>query len=382
MKRQLTLIFAVIITVTCWGQTPDKMSYQAVIRNYSNELVRNTTVSTRVSILQNTVTGTAVYSETQTATTNENGLLSLEIGTGTVISGTFSTIDWSVGTYFIKTETDPTGGTNYTITGTSQLLSVPYALYAKSSGSSIPGPQGEKGDPGIQGPMGPEGLPGLPGPMGPEGPAGPFGPMGQTGAPGSEGPAGPMGPMGPVGLTGVPGPVGPMGPAGPGVPAGGSAGQVLSKVDATNYNTQWVSTTSGSSAKAELKATITTAQSFSANTNTDVIYNNVVISPSTSNAGYNNTTGVYTVGDGGGIFIISAQLITSTQNNVGIIVVAGGSNYYGALVSNNQFPAPLARASVSTVVSLNKGDTIKVKVSSNNTPPTFTSESTFTIVKL
>jgi len=365
MKRQITFILAVIIAASCWGQTPEKMSYQAVIRNYSNELVRNTAVSTRISILQNSVTGTAVYSETQTAATNENGLLSLEIGTGTIISGSFSSIDWSVGTYFIKTETDPTGGTDYTITGTSQLLSVPYALYAKSSGSSIPGPKGDKGDQGIQGIQGIEGMPG------------PWGPQGPEGIPGAPGP---VGPTGPVGAPGVPGPAGPVGI---GVPTGGTAGQVLSKVDAANYNTQWVSTTSGSSAKAELKATITAPQSFSSNANTDVIFNNMIISPSTSNASYNNATGIYTVGDGGGIFIISAQLIPTTQNNVGIIVVAGGSNYYGTLVSNIQFPTPYTRASASTVVSLNKGDTIKVMVSTLNTAPTgFTPESTFTIVKL
>jgi hypothetical protein len=73
--------------------------------------------------------------ETQTPTTNTNGLASIEIGVGTVVSGNFSTIDWSNGPYFIKTETDPIGGVSYTITGTSQLLSVPYALYAKSAGS-------------------------------------------------------------------------------------------------------------------------------------------------------------------------------------------------------------------------------------------------------
>ncbi|MEA3508406.1 MAG: FISUMP domain-containing protein, partial [Synergistota bacterium] len=77
--------------------------------------------------------GTAVYVETQTPTTNVNGLVSIEIGAGTVQSGDFTTIDWANGPYFIKTETDPAGGTNYTITGTSQLLSVPYALHAKSA---------------------------------------------------------------------------------------------------------------------------------------------------------------------------------------------------------------------------------------------------------
>jgi uncharacterized protein (TIGR02145 family) len=109
------------------------MSYQAVVRDGSNNLVSSTSVGMQISILQGSASGTAVYVETQTPTSNANGLVSLEIGSGTVVSGTFASIDWANGPYFIKTETDPTGGTNYTITGTSQLLSVPYALHAKTA---------------------------------------------------------------------------------------------------------------------------------------------------------------------------------------------------------------------------------------------------------
>ena len=100
-----------------------------------NNLVTNQTVGTRISILQGSASGTAVYVETQTPTTNTNGLVTIDIGTGSVVTGTFSTIDWSSSTYYIKTETDPAGGTSYSITGTSQLLSVPYALYAKTAGA-------------------------------------------------------------------------------------------------------------------------------------------------------------------------------------------------------------------------------------------------------
>jgi hypothetical protein len=141
MKRIITLCAAILMTAGMFiprhasAQAPNKMSYQAVIRNSSNALVTNQVVGMRISILQTTASGTAVYVETQTPTTNANGLASIEIGGGTVVSGTFATIDWANGPYFIKTETDPTGGSNYTITGTSQLLSVPYALYAKSAGS-------------------------------------------------------------------------------------------------------------------------------------------------------------------------------------------------------------------------------------------------------
>jgi hypothetical protein len=91
----------------------------------------------RISILQTSPSGTAVYVETQTPTTNTNGLVSIEIGGGTILSGNFSTIDWANGPYFIKTETDPTGGTSYTIAGTSELLSVPYALYSNLGGFNV-----------------------------------------------------------------------------------------------------------------------------------------------------------------------------------------------------------------------------------------------------
>jgi hypothetical protein len=125
-----TTVGALLLTLSSFAQAPEKMSYQAVIRGANNALVTNQQVGMQISILQGS---TAVYEETQTPTSNTNGLVSLEIGTGTVISGSFTAIDWSADTYFIKTETDPTGGINYTITGTSQLLSVPFALYAKTS---------------------------------------------------------------------------------------------------------------------------------------------------------------------------------------------------------------------------------------------------------
>jgi len=137
MKKAFT-IFAVLImlayifqTSQAIAQAPHKMSYQAVIRNPANGLVTSTTVGLQISILKNSPTGTPVYIETLTTSTNANGLVSVEIGGETG----FDTINWANGTYFLKTETDPTGGTDYTITGTSQLLSVPYALHSKTSES-------------------------------------------------------------------------------------------------------------------------------------------------------------------------------------------------------------------------------------------------------
>lgn len=133
MKKIIIICAVIFMTASVFAQAPNKMSYQAVIRS-NNALVTNSAVGMRISILQTTPSGTAVYVETQTPTSNDNGLVSLEIGSGTVVSGNFTTIDWANGPYFINTETDPTGGTNYTITGTSQLLSVPYALYAATAG--------------------------------------------------------------------------------------------------------------------------------------------------------------------------------------------------------------------------------------------------------
>jgi hypothetical protein len=135
MKKRYTILAFLLITASTFAQAPEKTSYQAVLRDATNTLLTNQSVGMQISILQTTITGASVYTETQTITTNLNGLVSLEIGTGST-SDNFATIDWSAGPYFIKIETDPTGGSSYTITGTSQIMSVPFAMYAKTSGSS------------------------------------------------------------------------------------------------------------------------------------------------------------------------------------------------------------------------------------------------------
>jgi uncharacterized protein (TIGR02145 family) len=129
----LLLTSTVLLTQQATAQAPQKMSYQSVIRNSSNVLLANTQVRVRISVLQGSEAGTAVYVESQIATTNGNGLVSIKIGTGTATTGTFAGINWAAGSYFIKTETDPAGGTSYTITGTQEILSVPYAMYAGKS---------------------------------------------------------------------------------------------------------------------------------------------------------------------------------------------------------------------------------------------------------
>lgn len=130
LKTIMVLGALTLYLFPAYAQSPEKMSYQAVIRNSSDALVTNTQIGMEINIRQGSVSGTIVYSETQTPTTNANGLVSIEIGGGTG----FNTIDWSAGPYFIETKTAVAPPlTTYTITGTSQLLSVPYALHAKTA---------------------------------------------------------------------------------------------------------------------------------------------------------------------------------------------------------------------------------------------------------
>jgi len=129
MKKIFTLLSAVFLTAIVFAQSPEKMSYQAIIRDSNSNLITNSTIGMQISILQGSETGTVVYVQVCNPTTNDNGLISIPIG----YEAGFDIIDWSAGPYFIKTETDITGGTSYTIEGISQLLSVPFALYAKTA---------------------------------------------------------------------------------------------------------------------------------------------------------------------------------------------------------------------------------------------------------
>ncbi len=139
MKSFSLLILSLLLFLCSAAQSPQKISYQAVLRTPSGQLISGKTVGVKISLLQGSVTGTAVYAETHSTNTNVNGLLTLEIGAGTPVTGTFSGIDWASGPWFLKTETDPDGGTAYSITGTSQMLSVPYALYATEAGNGFSG---------------------------------------------------------------------------------------------------------------------------------------------------------------------------------------------------------------------------------------------------
>jgi len=138
MKLSNTFLF-LILTLQVFAQSPEKMSYQAIIRAQDNSLVVNSKITLKVIVHQGAATGASVYQETHSVNTNNNGLVSLEIGTGTVGVGSFSAIAWDKGPYFIETQVDVKGGTNYNIVGVTQLLSVPYALHAKTADRIVGG---------------------------------------------------------------------------------------------------------------------------------------------------------------------------------------------------------------------------------------------------
>ena len=137
MNKVFTIFTALLLALNVVAQAPQKMSYQAVIRDANNKLVISHVIGMRVSILQGSTTGSEVFMEIYNPNpqTNANGLLTMEIGNGIPLKGTFSGINWANGPYYLKTETDPTGGTNFTITGISQILSVPYVLHSKTAES-------------------------------------------------------------------------------------------------------------------------------------------------------------------------------------------------------------------------------------------------------
>ncbi|UPT69277.1 MAG: hypothetical protein M0D57_21860 [Sphingobacteriales bacterium JAD_PAG50586_3] len=211
MKKTITLFFVLTLASFSFAQAPQKFNYQAIARNTTGVELANQNISIRLSILDGSQSGTVVYQETHSLTTNTFGLMNLSVGGGTVVSGTFATIAWGSGSKFIKTEIDPTGGSNYSVAGTTELISVPYALYAGQAQSGQVGPTGPTGPGGgATGPTGPQGAQGFTGPTGPTGvgATGAQGPVGPTGV-GTTGPQGPQGPQGPTGPAGTQGPTGP-----------------------------------------------------------------------------------------------------------------------------------------------------------------------------
>ena len=137
MKKFYLLCCIAFLHTMLVAQAPQKFSYQAVVRDQNSTLITNQKIGVKISVLQNSVQGTSVYEETHNVQSNENGLISLEIGTGKALVGSFAGIDWATGTYFVKNEIDPKGAENYTIVSTNQLISVPYAIHAKTAESVV-----------------------------------------------------------------------------------------------------------------------------------------------------------------------------------------------------------------------------------------------------
>lgn len=136
MKLPAILIAGMLMSIhVAFSQSPQAFKYQAVARDSTGTVLSNTAISLRISIIRGSVYGSAAYAETHNATTNSLGLINLEIGSGDIVSGSFSNIDWGTDKYFVKVEMDATGGNNYITMGISQLLSVPYALYAEKAGN-------------------------------------------------------------------------------------------------------------------------------------------------------------------------------------------------------------------------------------------------------
>ena len=139
MKSRITACIIFILLggwTLLFGQTPQAFKYQAIARDGAGLVLASTPIHFQISILEGSDTGPSVYTETQLVTTNAFGLANLEIGSGLVVSGVFSSIDWATNSYFLQVEMDETGGTAFTLMGSAQLLSVPYALHATTSGSS------------------------------------------------------------------------------------------------------------------------------------------------------------------------------------------------------------------------------------------------------
>ena len=130
------IILFILLPLFAFSQAPQKINFQSILRNTNGEVVANKSVSLKISILSGSISGSSVYGETHTKTTDASGLISLQIGNGTVLSGVFANIGWGNASHFIKLEADFNGGSNFVVLGTQELMSVPYALYASKTDTS------------------------------------------------------------------------------------------------------------------------------------------------------------------------------------------------------------------------------------------------------
>lgn len=234
MKKLLFFLSLSLSALTLtFAQAPQGFNYQAVARNTSGVALISTTVGLEISLRQGSASGTIVYTEAHTPTSNTLGLINLVVGMGTPSMGTFSGIDWSAGPYFIEISMDAAGGTSYVLMGTQQLMSVPYALYAANGGTTgatgatgVAGTNGATGATGANGTNGATGATGVAGTNGATGATGTAGTNGVTGATGATGTAGANGTNGTNGTNGATGATGAAGTNGA-TGATGPAGSVV-----------------------------------------------------------------------------------------------------------------------------------------------------------
>ena len=222
MKKSvlLSICFFVILSFThVFAQAPAAINYQAVARDAQGNVMSNKQMN--IKFLLRSQAGISYYTESQLLTTNQYGIYTAKVGRGIVLNGSFASVPWSSGNIWMDIAIDLNGGNNFANAGSSELLSVPYALYSDKSGTSGPagpaGPTGMAGPTGLTGAAGPQGQAGPAGPAGNNGAAGPIGATGPAGSAGLNGAAGPTGPTGANGLAGnngLPGSAGPTGPTG------------------------------------------------------------------------------------------------------------------------------------------------------------------------
>ncbi|HEV7781192.1 MAG TPA: tail fiber domain-containing protein [Chitinophagaceae bacterium] len=218
MLRKLILFALLLGSLPVLAQVPNKFNYQAVARNSSGQAIINTNISLRISV-RNGEAGAVVYSETRKVITGNLGLFTVVIGSpgASATTGSLAGVDWSLGNIFLGVEADPLGGNSFVPMGNTELVSVPYAMYAVNGKKGDKGDIGATGPIGIQGsigatgPIGMQGLTGATGPIGIQGLTGAMGLQGNQGANGLPGNQGIQGMQGPIGLQGIAGPVGPMG---------------------------------------------------------------------------------------------------------------------------------------------------------------------------
>lgn len=171
MKKLLFSIAFFALTISAIAQAPQGFNYQAVIRDNAGLILANTGIGLKIAIRQTTATGTIVYEETFTPTTSALGLINVVVGEGAATVGTFNSIVWGTGPYFVEVAADQSGGTSYSIIGTQKLMSVPYALYAENAPAGAQGPVGPQGPAGVDGVDGTDGIDGVNGAAGTTGQA-------------------------------------------------------------------------------------------------------------------------------------------------------------------------------------------------------------------